>query len=158
MSTEYILEQSLSSSEAVARLDITVDELERRRAQGSLLALWVKTSNAWVYPAFQFAPGVSAYGLQLLLSILASRVGFSPANDRGGWARAFWLFQPRGELSLQARATKGYGPMDPVTVLMLIRDISSAARAPADAFADDPVAVINLAEALHAANSETPTA
>jgi len=76
MSKEYILEQLLSPSEAAARLDITVDDLECRRAQGALLALWVKTSRAWVYPAFQFAPGVSAYNLQLLLSILGPRVVF----------------------------------------------------------------------------------
>lgn len=158
MSQEYILERSLSPSEAAACLDIAVEELEHQRAEGALLALWVKTPHAWVYPAFQFAPGVSTYGLRLLLSVLASRVGFSPAtDDKGGWARAFWLFQPRGELSLQARATKGYAPMDPVTVAMLIRDISSAARAPADALADDPVAVICLAQSLRAASSETPT-
>ncbi|MBB3228193.1 acyl-CoA synthetase (AMP-forming)/AMP-acid ligase II [Luteibacter sp. Sphag1AF] len=104
------------------------------------------------YPSFQFAPGISAYGLQRLLSILASRFGFSPAtDDRGGWARAFWLFQPRGELSLQCRAVRGHAVTDPVMVAMVIRDISSAARAPADALADDPLAVIGLAQTLHAA-------
>jgi hypothetical protein len=151
MSQEHILERSLGSTDAAARLDITVDELERRRDAGMLLGLWERVSETWVYPSFQFAPGVSKYGLELLLSILASRAGFSPStDDREGWTRAFWLFQPNERLSLLVRASKAHGAMDPVSVALTIFDINRAARAPADALADDPLAVIELAQSLAA--------
>jgi hypothetical protein len=151
MSQEYILERSLSPSEAAARLDITVEELEARRENGTLLGVWMRTSHTWAYPAFQFALSVSPYGLERLLSILASRVGFSPiTDDRGGWARASWLFQPNEQLSFQSRAARGYRDTDPVAFALTISNLSSVARTPADAFADDPVSVIEMAQSLYA--------
>ena len=90
-----------------------------------------------------------------LLAILASRVGFDPAqSDKGGWGRAYWLYQPNELLARQAHADYADALTDPVRVAMLVRNMSAEARTPVETLIDDPQGVLGLARGF---GQQTPS-
>lgn len=130
----------------------------RERRAGRLFGVWSSSQRAFVHPDFQFAPeGGMRAGLAPLLRVLRTKYGFNPVtSDKGGWSRAYWLYQPREELSARALAARIIDHSDPVAsalTLSLVPD--DRPRTPAEALADAPDAVLALAESLM---DETPGA
>ncbi|HWX66553.1 MAG TPA: hypothetical protein VNZ27_09035 [Rhodanobacter sp.] len=98
------------------------------------------------FPPFQFLKGgLVNPKLAELMDALARRLYLHPDHDKSGWERCFWLYQPRGRLSVQALAlhTAKFGQVqeDPGRFAALPND----ARTPAEVFPDDYQAVIDLA-------------
>ena len=85
-----------------------------------------------------------------LLRALKLKAGFNPATtDKGGWARALWLYQPRAELSPRALASRQVDTNDPITAALTLSLIGDdRPRSPAEAFGNEPHAVIELAQSL----------
>jgi hypothetical protein len=123
----------------------------RERRAGRLFGVWSSAQRAFVHPDFQFAPeGGMRAGLAPLLRVLRTKHGFNPVtSDKGGWSRAYWLYQPREELSARALAARTMDHSDPVAsalALSLLPD--ERPRTPAEALADAPDAVLALAQSL----------
>jgi len=97
---------------------------DKRRA-GELLGVWSASTREYVHPDFQFDKNGSLrrQDVRALLQALAMRDEFTREKDRGGWQRAFWLY--------------GKSPM--------LLDESGEMQTPAERFAADPEAVIELA-------------
>jgi hypothetical protein len=67
--------------------------VRRLRVDGRLLGVWSVLEHRFVHPDFQFDErGVLRPEVAALLSILPHE------GDRGGWARAFWLYSPHALL------------------------------------------------------------
>jgi len=146
---EMILASSLTSPQVAARLGVAGERIEEMRIAGFLFGVWDATQGAFVFPEFQFDQRIHAETFRELLAILASRFGFDPAkSDKGGWGRAYWLYQPNELLSRQARADFTDALTDPVRVAMRLRHISTEARTPVEALMDDPEGVLALARRL----------
>ncbi|WP_369929355.1 hypothetical protein [Xanthomonas sp. NCPPB 2632] len=145
---EMILAASLSVAQAAARLGVAGWRIDELRRAGSLFGVWHAKQGTFVFPDFQFDQRLDAETFRELLAI-ASRVGFDPAqSDRGGWGRAYWLYQPSELLSRQARADYTDALTDPVRVAMRVRNLSAEARTPVEALMDDPEGVLALARQL----------
>lgn len=135
--------------------------VSRERADGTLFGVWAgRARGGYQHPTFQFLPSGSPHPrLPDLLDALARRPDLTPAADRSGWERAFWLYQPRGRLSEQALAMRAAAPeqfrADPERFAAL----PDSPRTPADVFQLDPQAVIDLARDDAAAQvpPEAPT-
>lgn len=95
-----------------------------KRDAGELLGVWSASERAYRHPSFQFTTdGLLLPRVKDLLDALASNPDFAPANDPGGWRKAFWLHG--ATLALP-------GP-------------DGTARVPAEVFAKDPDAVVAAA-------------
>jgi hypothetical protein len=99
------------------------------RADGKVLAVWSQLDETFLFPPFQFNDTGVRPEVESLLAALGAIPGLAPAFDRGGWARAFWLYGCTASLS---DAALGLGT-------------SLAARAASDVFATWPDAVIDKA-------------
>lgn len=134
---EALLAQNWPDSEAIRQ------DLEGSPAFG----VWAgRDRGGYRYPPFQFLKGGSVNPkLSGLMDALARQPHLHPSNDKSGWERAFWLYQPRGRLSLQALALRAANPQevrkDPERFAVLPND----GRTPAAVFPDDFQAVIDLA-------------
>jgi hypothetical protein len=152
---DAILVGSLTAAEAVRRAGSAAEDAvtwaSRERKAGRLFGVWSSRDRAFVHPEFQFNDegGVNAC-LGDLLRVLRLKAGFNPATtDKGGWARAFWLYQPRAELSSRALASKQIDTSDPITAALTLTLIGDdRPRSPAEAFGKEPHAVIELAQSL----------
>lgn len=134
---EELLAQDWPDSEAI-----------RRYLEGSpAFGVWTgRDRGGYRHPPFQFLKSGSVNPkLSGLMDALARQPHLHPANDKSGWERAFWLYQPRGRLSVQALALRAAKPhelrKDPERFVVLSND----ARTPAAVFPDDSQAVIDLA-------------
>lgn len=96
---------------------------------GRILAVWSKRDADFVFPSFQFDYEGVHPRVEQLLDALSGIPGLDPATDRGGWARAFWLYGCTDRLS---DAALGFGP-------------NENGRAASERFATVPDAVIELA-------------
>jgi len=119
-----------------------------RTIEGSaVFRVWAgRDYGGYRYPPFQFLKSGSVNPkLAELMDALARRSDLHPSHDKSGWERAFWLYQPRGRLSLQALALRAATPRevreDPGRFAILPDD----GRTPAAVFPDDAQAVIDLA-------------
>lgn len=119
-----------------------------RDIEGSaVFRVWAgRDQGGYRYPPFQFLKNGSVNPkLPELLEALARQPHLHPTHDKSGWERAFWLYQPRGCLSLQALALRAAMPRevreDPSRFAILPKD----GRTPAAVFPGDAQAVIDLA-------------
>jgi hypothetical protein len=103
--------------------------LTKLREAGKLLAVWSQPDETYVFPPFQFNDTGVRPEVESLLTALNAIPGLAPAFDRGGLARALWLYGRTASLS---DAALGLGT-------------SLAARAASDVFATSPQAVIGMA-------------
>jgi len=149
---ESLLELDWPDSQAVGRqLGSTGSGAEsrvsRERTAGTLFGVWAgRTRGGHRHPSFQFLPSGSVNPrLPELLDALARQPGMTPAVDKTGWERAFWLYQPRGRLSAQALALRAAAPAQVRADPARFAALDTAARTPAEVFASDPQAVIDLA-------------
>jgi len=99
------------------------------RASGKVFAVWSQPDETFLFPPFQFNDSGVRPEVESLLTALGTIPGLAPALDRGGWARAFWLYGCTERLS---DAALGLGA-------------SLEARAASDVFAIRPDAVIDIA-------------
>jgi hypothetical protein len=118
-----------------------------RREANQLLGAWSPKLNAYVHPDFQFLADRLNPKLSALLASLSEIPGFDSQEDRGGWRRVFWLYEPRGALSEQSLGVveameNGANFMD---AILESASLSEDPRAPADLFPTNPTAVIELA-------------
>lgn len=151
---DVILARSVTAADAVRRAGTYAEDAatwaSRERKAGRLFGIWSGRDRAFLHPDFQFKGAQVHPCLPDLLRVLRVKTGFNPAStDKGGWGRAYWLYQPRAELSPRALAARRIDATDPVTsavTLSLIGD--DRPRSPAEAFATQPHIVIELAESL----------
>jgi hypothetical protein len=106
-------------------LSAETDNATQKRRQGALLGVWADHRHDFVYPLFQFQHGQVNPFTTELLTVLATIPDLAPADDPGGWRRAFWLYGASNMLN---------------------------GRVPAQVFDTDPQAVIALARAEAAGN------
>lgn len=86
-----------------------------RTIEGSaVFRVWAgRDYGGYRYPPFQFLKSGSVNPkLAELMDALARRSDLHPSHDKSGWERAFWLYQPRGRLSLQALALRAATPRE----------------------------------------------
>ena len=113
----------------------------------AVFRVWAgRDQGGYRYPPFHFLTSGSVNPkLAALMDALARRPDLHPGHDKSGWERAFWLYQPRGCLSLQALALRAATPRevreDPSRFAILPND----GRTPAAVFPVDAQAVIDLA-------------
>jgi len=152
---ETLLAQNWPGSETVGRiLGCTADagaeskaSCDRGSEDNLMFGVWAgRDRGGYRFPPFQFLKGGSVHPkLSELMDALARQPDLRPGHDKSGWERAFWLYQPRGRLSVQAlalRATKFKEVSDdPERFAALPND----PRTPAEVFPDDFRAVIDLA-------------
>lgn len=121
----------------------------RKRKAGELFGVWSSARRTFVHPDFQFGDQLTDEIRKAIFKLLWTRVGFDPVHeDKGGWARAFWLYQPNSKLSRRALDAPPVDPEDPVTSALLHNFLDDTPRAPAEVFATHWDAVIDLAEEL----------
>lgn len=152
---ETLLAQNWPDSKTVGRiLGNSTDagakskaNLERERNGNQIFGVWAgRSRGGYRYPPFQFLEGgLVNPKLAELMDVLARQVYLHPDHDKSGWERCFWLYQPRGRLSVQALALHNAKfeevQEDPERFAALPND----ARTPAEVFPDDYQAVIDLA-------------
>jgi hypothetical protein len=152
---ETLLAQDWPDSETLGRiLGRTADTGEASKAscdlgnEGNLMfRVWAgRDRGGYRYPPFQLLKsGLVHPKLPELMEALARQPRLEPHHDKSGWERAFWLYQPRGRLSIQALALRDAEfrevSEDPQRFAALPND----ARTPAEVFPDDCQAVIELA-------------
>lgn len=119
-----------------------------RRRENSLLGAWSPAMSDFVHPGFQFLGDHLNPRLSELMAALGKIPGFGQQDeeDRGGWRRVFWMYQPRSALSRQALAKIEFFDGKPLAdKLALLGSMSEDPRTPAGLFIKDPSSVINLA-------------
>lgn len=142
----------------------------RARKDGVLVGAWAgRAHGGYVHPDFQFM-GVQSDGMQdgiarflarqpdpgwgparlnprirELLLALEENPRLSAEEDPSGWARVFWLYQRRAELSQRSIALRQASLSTVAAEPTRVLELSGAARTPAEVFASDPHAVIELA-------------
>jgi hypothetical protein len=77
---------------------------------------------------------------------LTSHVEGEPV--KGGWARAYWVYQPNAQLSQQALVAVDQGMRGPVAAAAISIMISDAPRTPVEVFPRSPEVVIALVKEL----------
>ena len=124
-----------------------VSRVSRERTAGALFGVWAgRDHGGYRHPDFQFLPSGSVHPrLPELLDALARRPDLNPRSDRSGWERAYWLYQPRGRLSAQSLALRAAEPAQLRADPERFAALDTAARTPAEVFAAEPQAVIDLA-------------
>lgn len=130
----------------------------RERAAGNVFAVWAgRDRGGYRHPTFQFLRSGSPHArLPELLDALARQPDLTATADPHGWERAFWLYTPRGRLSEQALALRAAAPTQVRADPARFAALSDAARAPADVFAQEPQAVIDLARDDAADHAPSP--
>jgi len=146
-------EHVLTADEAARRLGGPTEAAAAwacsKRKRDELFGVWSQANESFVHPDFQFGGKATPAQLKELLTALRTRVGFDPINaDKGGWARAYWLYQPNAQLSQQALVAVDQDMRDPVTAAAILSMISDAPRTPAEVFLDRPEVVIALVKEL----------
>lgn len=121
--------------------------VEARSAVHLTFRVWAGYDRGgYRYPPFQFLKGgLVSPKLSELMDALARQPQLHPDNDKSGWERAFWLYQPRGRLSERAlalRAAKFQGVKENSERFAAMPDV---ARTPAEVFPCDHQSVIDLA-------------
>lgn len=119
-----------------------------RTIEGSaVFRVWAgRDRGGYRYPPFQFLKNGSVNPkLPVLMDALARQPHLHPINDKSGWERAFWLYQPRGRLSLRALALRAAKPREVRNDPERFAVLSNDGRTPAAVFPDDAQAVIDLA-------------
>lgn len=113
----------------------------------SIFAVWAgRDHGGYRYPPFQFLEcGCVHPKLSALMDALARRPDLNPTHDKSGWERAFWLYQPRGRLSVQALALGAADFKEVREDPKRFAVLSDDPRTPADVFQDNCQAVIDLA-------------
>ncbi|MBT2118910.1 hypothetical protein KK141_11195 [Dyella sp. LX-66] len=152
---DQILASTVPAAEAARRLNALAEDAttwaSRQRRADALFGVWSSRDRAFMHPDFQFAPGLTEANRQALFATLRTRAGFDPRmEDKGGWARAYWLYQPHPALSKAHLAARRLDSDDPTTMALTMQFIEDTPRAPAEVFAEDPAAVIALAQSLTA--------
>jgi hypothetical protein len=152
---QIIAEHVVTAQEAARRLGSPTEDAAAwacsKRKRDELFGVWSQTDQSFVHPDFQFGGKATPAQLKELLTALRTRVGFDPlVADKGGWARAYWLYQPDARLSQQALAASDLDMRDPVAAAAILATISDAPRTPAKVFLERPEAVIALVEELAA--------
>ena len=146
---------TLSAAEAARRLGARAEDAtswaSRKRRADELFGVWSSQDRTFVHPDFQFGDRITDAHRRTLFKTLRTRVGFNAsAEDKGGWARAFWLYQPNATLSKAALAAQGIDMSDPVTGALILNFVSDEPRTPAEVFGESPEDVIALAKDLAA--------
>lgn len=127
----------------------------RARGANELLGAYAGKKAGYVHPDFQFlASGGLHHRLPELFDAMGNNPGLAARNDVSGWERVFWLYQPRGRLSVQALALRNASPSQVVADPTRFDQLDKSPRAPADVFVEDPQAVIDLAR--EDAQAQTP--
>lgn len=142
------------------------------REGGRLLGIWDDVQHTYRHPDFQFAAdGSIRPEVQELLAVMAEHPDWTPRSDPNGWRRTYWLYQPFRSLSRRANAFARAYPLgvdhalhgSPEGALAMISQwIETAtrrdaqARNPAEVFAEDPQAVIELASKMAAMARSDP--
>jgi hypothetical protein len=152
---QIIAEHVVTAQEAACRLGSPTEDAAAwacaKRMRDELFGVWSQTDQSFMYPDFQFGGKATLAQLKELLTALCTRVGFDPViADKGGWARAYWLYQPDAQLSQQALAATYLDMQDPVAAAAILNMISDAPRTPAEVFLERPEAVIALVNELAA--------
>lgn len=120
----------------------------KRWCDGNLIfRVWAgRNRGGYRYPPFQFQKGGSVNPkLSELMDALARQPDLCPSQDKSGWERAFWLYQSRGRLSVQALALRAAKLEEVMVELEHFAALPNDARTPAEVFPDDYQAVIDLA-------------
>jgi len=156
---DEILATTLTAQEVLQRVHGRAEDAKswasRERRRDHLFGVWSSRGREFVHPDFQFDGSQLHPYLPELLKVLRTRVGFDPMQtDKGGWARAYWLYSPHPGLSAQALAAEGMDFSDPVTASMTLGLADATPRTPAAMFAREPEAVIALAKELAGAPRE----
>ena len=152
---ETLLAQNWPDSETIGRiLGRTADtgaeskaSCYRENEDNLMFGVWAgRDCGGYRYPPFQLLKGGLVHPkLSELMEALARQPDLHPRQDKSGWERVFWLYQPRGRLSTQALALRAAKfrevSEDPQRFAALPND----ARTPAEVFPDDCQAVIDLA-------------
>lgn len=97
--------------------------------RGRILAVWSQRDVDFVFPSFQFDHEGVHPRAEELLDALSGIPGLDPTTDRGGWARALWL----------------YGCTDRLSDAALAIGSNARGRAASERFATVPDVVIALA-------------
>lgn len=150
-----LAEHVVSAQEAARRIGSPTEDAVAwacsKRKRDELFGVWSQTDQVFMHPNFQFGGKATHAQLKELLTVLRTRVGFDPLNaDKGGWARAYWLYQPDARLSQQALAASDLDMRDPVAAVAILTRISDAPRTPAEVFLERPEVVIALVKELAA--------
>lgn len=150
---QIIAEHVVTAEEAARRLGSPTEDAaawaSSKRKRDELFGVWSQTDQAFIHPDFQFGGNATPSQLRELLTVLRTRVGFEPLNaDKGGWARAYWLYQPDAQLSQRVLAAADIDMRDPVAATAILNIISDTPRTPAEVFLERPEAVIALAKEL----------
>ncbi len=134
-----------------------------RRDSKQLLGVWDLSAKTFRHPDFQFeSDGRIKLKVKELLAALAEHPRMTAETDPDGWRRAYWLYQPFRSLSrryLAFEALKNAGgadalrgtPEEAAAFMTELLDAGGApedkqARTPAEVFAENPEAVIELAK------------
>lgn len=152
---ETLLAQNWPDSEAVGRIlgsnkDAGAESKASRDRESEdnwIFGVWAgRNRGGYRYPPFQFLKGGSVNPkLSELMDALARQPDLHPGHDKSGWERAFWLYQPRGRLSVRALALRTAKPEEVLDNLERFTVLPDDARTPAEVFSDDNQAVIDLA-------------
>jgi hypothetical protein len=150
---QIMAEHVVSADEVVRRFGVTVEDASAwacsKRKRDELFGVWSQMDQSFVYPDFQFGGKATPAQVKELLIALRTRVGFDPINaDKGGWARAYWLYQPDPLLSRRALAATDQDVADPVAPVAALSTISDAPRTPAEVFLEHPEVIIALVKEL----------
>lgn len=149
-----LAEHCLSAAEVArclnARAEDATSWASRKRRADELFGVWSARDRTYVHPDFQCADGLTDAHRKALFQTLRTRIGWADTNeqDKGGWKRAYWLYQPNTALSQAALAAPGIDMSDPVTGALTLNFLSDQPRTPAEVFGEAPDAVIALAKDL----------
>lgn len=152
---ETLLAQNWPDAEAVERIlggrTDACAEFNANRQRGwegcRIFGVWAgRDRGGYRYPLFQFLEGGLVHPkLPELMDALAHRPDLRPDHDKSGWERAFWLYQPRGRLSVQALALRAAQFDEVREDPERFAALPKGSRTPAEVFPDDAQAVIDLA-------------
>jgi len=152
---ETLLAQNWPDSETIGRiLSRTADtgaeskaSCYRENEDNLMFGVWAgRERGGYRYPSFQILKGGLVHPkLSELMEALARQPDLHPSHDKSGWERAFWLYQPRGRLSMQALALHAAKFEEVLEDPERFAALPNGARTPADVFPEDCQAVIDLA-------------
>lgn len=153
---KLLAEHCITAAEAARAAGIANAEAQAwanaARAQDDLFGVWSTEARAFVFPDFQFHGAATAEKRRELFRVLRTRIGFDPVSeDKGGWRRAAWLYQPNPTMSPLALVMRHIDFFsDPVQAVKDLPNLSDLPRSPAELFSEDPDEVIAAARQLTA--------
>ncbi|MBB6244446.1 hypothetical protein [Rhodanobacter sp. MP1X3] len=152
---ETLLAQNWPDSETIGSiLGLTANAHAESKATSDrgnedtpMFGVWAgRDRGGYRYPPFQFLKsGLVHPQLLELMEALARQPGLHPRYDKSGWERAFWLYQPRKRLSVQALELRAAKLKEVQENPERFATLANDARTPAEVFSDDCLAVIDLA-------------